>query len=380
MAIGIDMELTNITAIKFRNLNDENVQFGAQANVILGMNGAGKTSLLEAVAVLGNLRSFRSSFLHRVVLHGNNSFRLHGTVNSGGETHDLEQIVEVGPPIRRILRVDGSDVTVGQYLQFFPVVALCGADHELVEGGPESRRALLDRFVFLIHPPHLGQLRSYRRAIRQRNAALATGAANAELAAWEEPLARSAGRVVAARAEAAEMLAEYFADIYEKLRGKEFPSIKPVYRTEPWMDANQGAKKVEERYQQRYNETRPRDRLAGFTGDGPHRHDLSLRAAGRGIRYAISSGQAKVVAAALRLAAQAHAEKERNENFPVIVDDVDAELDGAAVGRLVDHLGNARQIFLSSTNDEVAELFGSHSRRMWLDSGAVVRREAEGND
>ena len=176
------------------------------------------------------------------------------------------------------------------------------------------------------------------------------------------------------------MLAGHFTKIYEKLRGKDFPTIEPTYRTESWLDTGAGPKKVEDLYQQRYNETRARDRLAGFTGDGPHRHDLSLRAAGRSIRYVVSSGQAKVVAVALRQATLAHVEKERHEQFPVIVDDVDAELDGTAVARLVEHLGNERQIFLSSTNDGIAPLFGSRSLRMWLDNGAIVRQEAEAHD
>ncbi len=374
------MELVECTAASFRNLDVERLQFAAGANIVLGFNGVGKTSLLEAIFVLGNLRSFRSSSLHRVVRHGNSNFRVGGTIKSAEGIHHLEQIVEVGPPVRRTLRVDGSGVNVGQYLQFFPVVAISGADRELVAGGPESRRALLDRFVFLVRPAYLEELKSYRRAIRQRNAALTAGAGNAELEAWEKPLARTAGSVVTARAQGAKVLAKYFSDIYEKLRGEDFPTIEPSYRTEPWLDPSEGCQKVEDLYQQRYNETRARDRLAGFTGDGPHRHDLSLRGAGRSIRYVVSSGQAKVVAAALRLATLAHVEKERHELFPVIVDDVDAELDSTALTRLVDHLGNERQIFLSSTNDEIAALFGSRSRRMWLDNGAIVRQEAEAHD
>ncbi len=65
------------------------------------------------------------------------------------------------------------------------------------------------------------------------------------------------------------------------------------------------------------------------------------------------------MAAALRLATLAQVEKERNERFPVIVDDVDAELDGDALTRLVERLGNKRQLFLSSTSERVAELAGS---------------------
>ncbi len=374
------MELIEFTAARFRNLDVERMHFAADANIILGSNGVGKTSLLEAIFVLGNLRSFRSSSLHRVVQHGKSNFRVEGIIKGTGGTHRLEQIVEVGPPVQRTLRVDGSDVNVGQYLQFFPVIAISGADHELVSGGPQTRRALLDRFVFLVHPPYLEELRSYRRAVRQRNAALTAGAGDAELEAWEKPLAKAAGTVVSARAEGAKTLAGYFADIYEKLRGEDSPAIEPSYRTEGWLDPSEGRQKVEDLYQQRYNETRARDRLAGFTGDGPHRHDLSLRAAGRSIRYSVSSGQAKVVAAALRLATLAHVEKERHEQFPVIVDDVDAELDATALARLVDHLGNERQVFLSSTNDGIAALFGSRSRQIWLDKGAIVRQEAEAHD
>jgi len=342
------MELTEITTCRFRNLHVEGLQFKAGANIVLGLNGVGKTNLLEAIAVLGNLRSFRSSSLHRAVRHGKSDFRLVGTIKSAEGTHQLEQIVEAGPPIRRRLRVDGSDVNVGQYLQFFPA--------------------------------HLEDLRSYRRSIRQRNAALTTGAGNEEIEAWEKPLAAAAACVVIARAQGAALLADYFSDIYQKLRGKDFPAVELSYRTEPWLDLSGGRQKVEDLYQQRYNETRARDRLAGFTGDGPHRHDLSLRAAGRSIRYVVSSGQAKVVAAALRLATLAHVEKERHEQFPVIVDDVDAELDGTALTRLVEHFGNERQIFLSSTTDGIAPLVGSRSLRMWLDKGAIVRQEANAHD
>jgi DNA replication and repair protein RecF len=93
------MELTEFTASGFRNLHIDNLKFSPGANVILGLNGVGKTNLLEAVAVLGNLRSFRSSSLHRAALHGTAAFRLEGTVKSREGPHHLEQIVEVGPPI-----------------------------------------------------------------------------------------------------------------------------------------------------------------------------------------------------------------------------------------------------------------------------------------
>ena len=86
------------------------------------------------------------------------------------------------------------------------------------------------------------------------------------------------------------------------------------------------------------------------------------------------------MAAALRLATLAQVERERNERFPVIVDDVDAELDGTALTLLVERLGNERQLFLSSTSGRVAELAGPEGCCIRLANGARVPQEANIDD
>ncbi len=374
------MELIDLSAQSFRNLSDSGFRFSQSTNVVLGANGAGKTSLLEALVVLGNLRSFRTNSLRRAVRHGANTFRLTGTVSLNDRTHRLEQVVEVGPPISRALRVDGAPVDVERYLQFLPVFAISGHDRELVEGGPDGRRAFLDRFVFLLRPRYIEELRAYRRTLRQRNAALIVGSSDDEIAAWEAPLASAAARVVVARQQGAAVLVDRFAEVWKELSMSASPPITLDYRSEPWSGPSEEVEKVEDLYRQRYNETRTRDRQMGFTVDGPHRHDLSLKTDGRSVRYVLSSGQTKRVAAALRLATLAQVEKERNEQFPVIVDDVDAELDGAALTLLVQRLGNERQLFLSSTSERVAELAGPHGHPIRLENGTSVPQEAASDD
>ena len=374
------MELIDLSVRDFRNLSSQRIEFCGATNAILGANGAGKTSLLEAMVVLGNLRSFRTTSLRRAVSHNENSFRLVGTVSTGGRTHRLEQVVEMGSPVARTLRVDGVTEDVERYLQLFPVFAITAQDRELVAGGPEGRRSLLDRFVFLMQPTHFDQLRSYRRLLRQRNAALVGRSSDAEIEAWEAPLATAAAAVIEAREKGAAILAERFEEVWKELSRGDLSKITIEYRSEAWSRPSEGAKKVEDLYRQRYNETRMRDRQMGFTVDGPHRHDLSLKTAGRGVRYVLSSGQTKGVAAALRLASLAQVERERNERFPVIVDDVDAELDDAALTLLVQHLGNERQLFLSSTSERVAELAGPRGRCIRLENGTQVPQEAITDD
>jgi DNA replication and repair protein RecF len=374
------VELIDLSVRDFRNLSGQVFAFGEATNAIVGPNGAGKTSLLEAMVVLGNLRSFRTTTLRRAVRHNENSFRLVGTVSTGGRTHRLEQVVEMGSLVTRTLRVDGVTADVERYLQLFPVFAITAQDRELVAGGPEGRRSMLDRFVFLLKPAHLDQLRSYRRLLRQRNAALVGQSSDAEIEAWEAPLAAAAAAVIEARKTATAILAARFAEEWKELSRGDLTKIDIEYRSEAWSRPSHGAKKVEDLYRERYNETRTRDRQMGFTVDGPHRHDLSLKTDGRSVRYVLSSGQTKRVAAALRLATLAHVEKERNEHFPVIVDDVDAELDGAALTLLVQRLGNERQLFLSSTSERVAKLAGPRGCCIRLENGTGVSQEAASDD
>ena len=374
------MELIDLSVRDFRNLSSQTFSFCEATNAILGANGAGKTSLLEAMVVLGNLRSFRTTSLRRAVRHNEQSFRLVGTVSTKGRTHRLEQIVEMGPPITRTLKVDGGVVDVERYLHLFPVFAITGQDRELVVGSPEVRRSMLDRFVFLLRPTHIDQLRAYRRLLRQRNAALVAHASDGEIEAWEEPLAAAAAAVIEARESGAKVLAERFLEVSKELSSEDRFEVSIEYRSEAWGKPSEGAKKVEDLYRERYNETRTRDRQMGFTGDGPHRHDMSLKIGGRSVRYVLSSGQTKGVAAALRLATLAQVEKERNERFPVIVDDVDAELDGAALTLLVERLGSERQLFLSSTSERVAELAGPRGCCIRLENGTRVPQEAITDD
>ena len=339
------MELTELTVSGFRNLESRTIVLGPRTNLVLGRNGAGKTSLLEAIVVLGNLRSFRTASLRQAARHGERVFHLGGGVSDGFSTRRLEQVVEVGPPLRRQLLLNRGEVRTEHYLQVFPVFAITGPDRELVGGGPEGRRALLDRFVFLLEAPFLDALRNYRG--RCASAMLPLSGVR-KIPRWRP------GRIVSRSLRPGSLsgvsggvtvLSKRFSEVYGEIGEKRLPEVEIRYRGESWCGPEDPQEKVEDLYRQRYNETRTRDRQAGFTGDGPHRHDLSLRSAGRAIRYVLSSGQSKMVAAALRLATLAQVEKERGERFPVIVDDVDAELDGAAAGRLLSFLGGERQTF-----------------------------------
>jgi len=374
------LHLVEIRIVGFRNLAPAKVSWSPSGNLIAGANGQGKTNLLEAITVLGNLRSFRVSSMRQVVTHGASEFFLEGRVETKTGAVRLSQQVISGPPVRRALELGGVTATVPRYLQVFPIVALSGADRELVAGGPRSRRAFLDRFAFLLENSVFDEINNYRRTLRQRNAALSTAVREREIEVWEDRLARAAAVVVQRRRRACDRLVESFDPIYRELRSEDFPEVDLSYRGEAGVEPAENGSEVAEYYRKRYTETRARDRRTGFTSEGPHRHDLVLRAEGRAVRHILSSGQTKVVAAALRLASLKQIERERGEHLPVIIDDVDAELDAVVLARLIKHLEGERQLFLSSADSGVFEELTRGSSRLEIHQGTVIESAGERTD
>jgi len=313
------------------------------------------------------------------VAHGEAEILLEAQVETSSGPVRLAQHVAPGPPVRRTLSVAGTAADMSAYLRVFPVVALSGADRDLVVGGPGLRRTFLDRFTFLLDREYFNRVKEYRKLLRQRNATLAVPVGDDEMAVWEARLAAASAGIVDRRRASCRLLVEAFDPIYGRLRGDGFPDVAVSYRGEAGLETAEKVLEVEEYYRKRYNETRARDRRTGFTGEGPHRHDLVLRSAGRTIRHTLSSGQVKVVAAALRLASLKQVERERGELLPVIIDDVDAELDSVVLTRLIEHLDGERQLFLSSADAGILGHLAPGSSRLDISDGEVIDTAGEGH-
>lgn len=344
------MELLRLETWQFRNLEDGTIEFASGLNRITGSNGQGKTNCLEAISVGGNVRSFRQTSPRKMVRHGERAFRIDLWVQHGERTVHLRQIVECQTAIKRTLEINGMEATLRDYLSQFPVFTLSSADSALVAGPPEHRRSFLDRLAFLVDPGHLDDLGRYHQALRQRNAALVRDWPDDETELWEDQLADAAARVVTRRQAVIDRWRPNFLEVYDEMKGRGFPGVDAAYRTEADLDVFAG-EKVAEFYRRRYHESRVRDRQAGFTLEGPHRHDLALKTGKFPVRDVLSAGQVRVLAAALWISNLAQVENGRNERLPVLLDDADAELDDQVFFKLVASLGQQRQVVMTSASE-----------------------------
>jgi DNA replication and repair protein RecF len=316
--------LLRVNVADFRCIADARLELAEDCNLLWGSNGSGKTSVLEAIGFLSRGRSFRGTRTDGLVRHGAARFLISARVRSGDREHRLG--VEVGRGHMEI-RVDRRPADgLAALAERLAVQVIDPEIHRLVSDGPDVRRRFLDYGVFHVEHGYLDAWRRYRRALRQRNAALRAGAEAKTVAAWEPELIGAAEAVDAHRRRHVEALAGHFAELGRFLLRAD---ISCEYRP-GWTDAGS--------FEEAIGAAWHRDRDQGTTTVGPHRADLKLAFRGRGARQQVSRGQQKLFGAALVLA-QTRVLSEILTDPPVLlVDDPAAELDRESLGRLMERI------------------------------------------
>lgn len=323
------MGLEHLRITGVRCLTEVALDLDPARNYFWGPNGAGKTSCLEAIYLLARGRSFRLRQTVRLVQHGRDALSVFGRAREiGGRSHRLGVEFANG---RLSSQLDGVPAkSQAELLRVLPVHVIDPRLHQLIEAGPSERRRYIDAGVFHVEHRFLADWRRYRRLLGQRNAALKSGASNAELEIWAEPFIAAGNAVHEARTAYIERLAEIAAEEASALVGHE---LRLAYR--PGWRRGRGLAEALSDHQQG-------DRAAGFTQVGPHRADLKLEFDSGGVRETASRGQQKLVAAALVIAQVRLFEERTGRAGTVLIDDASAELDEAAQTRLRSALDGLR--------------------------------------
>lgn len=317
-------------------------------NLITGANGAGKTSVLEALHLMAYGRSFRGRVRD-------------GLVQKGAEGLDVfvewREGADEGGVVRRAGlrhsgqtwkgRLDGEDVPqLGTLCAALAVVTFEPGSHALVSGGSEPRRRFVDWGLFHVEPDFLPLWRRYTRALKQRNALLKAGAPGKQLDAWDWELAQAGTPLTSRRQQYLERLQERAVVLAAELA----PSLQ--LQT---LELQPGWRRNEMSLADALLLARERDRTAGYTSVGPHRADWTVGFAQIPGRDALSRGQAKLTALACLLAQADDYAAERGE-WPVIaLDDLGSELDRNHQQRVLQRLAaTPAQIFITATETPAA--------------------------
>jgi DNA replication and repair protein RecF len=328
------MILRRLKLSNVRNLRAVEIEPCGSLNVLYGANASGKTSLLEAIHILGRARSFRGGRIEGAVGHGAGRLTVFGELE--GEQGRMAVGVERGPELR--VRVGGRDVaTVGELAACLPLLVINPDSHRLLEEGPRYRRQFLDWGVFHVEQGFFATWARFQRALRQRNAALRSSAP-ATAAAWDAELTASAEQIDAWRAQYLGRLQPLLPAYVTPLSGLEALQLDYL---RGWPAG--------EPYAEALRRSATRDAGLGYTHYGPHRADVVIRVGEVPAQEWVSRGQQKALVTALRLAQAALLREWRGERCLLLVDDLAAELDPTNRERLLRLLqGLGGQVFLTA--------------------------------
>lgn len=345
-----------------RNLREVSIVAGSGANYLFGENGSGKTSVLEALHLLGFGRTFRAGSIDGVIRTGEPFCRVVADVFLG-DGH----VSKIGLERRGKCwqaKVDGVAVEhLSSLLLRVPILCLHPGSADALLFDADVRRRMIDWGVFHVEPSLLRVWRDYVRALRQRNAALRVQ--DEMLAsAWEPELSSNGERIHAARVEYLAALSSGLTAVLEQI-APELKDVAVSFRS-GWAESESLGSALEA--------TRSRDLIGGFTSSGPHRGDLRLQWNGKPFREIASRGQAKAYVLSVLLA-QATWYRLRTGRWPTLLfDDVGSELDTEHQSKLATWLEvSASQVWFSGLDDQ-PPLLPHSATRFHVKQGEVTRQ------
>ncbi|MDE6648349.1 MAG: DNA replication and repair protein RecF [Muribaculaceae bacterium] len=360
------MRIDGIDIINFKNIAEASLDFSKGVNCLLGMNGMGKSNLLEAIHFLCLARPMQSIPESALPRHGSEMMMVKGNFIMDS---DVSENVSCGivKGKGKTLKCNGKEYQrISEHIGRFPVVTVTPADHSIVSGSAEERRKLMDMVISQGDKTYLSHLIRYNRSLDSRNRMLKAGVKDKLLY------------------ESVENAMDQSASVIHSTRAAWVKEILPVFRAR-YSEISGDAEKASIRYSSALNEeslrvlldnTRAKDQVLGFTSKGVHRDDLLTGLDEYSMRRLGSQGQVKTFTIALRLAIYSYLRKVSGLTPILLLDDIFDKLDSSRVGRIMEMVSGGEgfgQIFITDTNrehlDEILATIHGESRLFSVSDG-----------
>ena len=333
------MVIRSLELHQFRNYRQLQVEFGPCLNWLHGHNGQGKTNLVEAIAYLCNLESFRTRKTQQLWYSEANAARM---------TALLEQ-QQVLRRVQIILSTRGRQVWLdhapfqrtSEYVLSFLALSFTPEDVALFRGPPQERRRFFNRIISTLDPVYFRHLQDYTKVLAEKNAALRQRQ-DRQLSAWNQVLARTGWELIQRRAAFAEQLLSHLVELFRMATGRPEQLSLRYHPAVQCGDAEQLEKMMEEQ--------RDRELHSGYALIGPHRDDYHLFLDEKIDRDFFSQGELRVTNLSLKIAINQLLFSNYSLHPILIFDDLFSELDAQVSQRLLGLFAQLQnQIFVTST-------------------------------
>lgn len=360
------MRLVNLDIINFKNIEEASLEFSSGVNCLLGMNGMGKSNLMEAIHFLCLARPMHSLPESALPRHGADMLMVKGRFAMDSGSHENVSCGFVKGKGKSLKCNDKEYQRLSEHIGRFPVVTVTPADHSLVSGAAEERRKLMDMVISQADKSYLAHLIRYNKSLESRNRMLRAGLTDPLLfESVESSMETAANAIHATRSKWVQDILPDFKTRYSEISG-DAESANIRY----------SSTLNEKKFRDILNETRGKDSVLGYTSKGIHRDDLLTGLGDYSMRRLGSQGQVKTFTIALRLAIFSYLRKMSGITPILLLDDIFDKLDSSRVGRIMEMVSGGDgfgQIFITDTNrehlDEILSNIHGASRLFMVDNG-----------
>lgn len=329
------MILTKINIHNVRNITQRQIFPHAKFNIISGLNGSGKTSILEAIYLLGNGRSFRTRETSPLIQHTADSLTVFAELLD-------EQAISIQKSKNGSTKVQVNHQPCkrsSELAYFLPCQVVYQDIFQIIDAGPVIRRSLLDWGGFYQASAYAKLLQEYRYVVRQRNALLRQKARQADFVPWDKLLVTTAEQIDVFRTQYFQRLQVRFQEFLAKLT--DTPCNIKYYKG--W-DKKAAGKGLVEVLQEQFASDLQRQ----YTHSGAHNSDILFDSVELKAKHALSRGQQKIILIALKLAQASLVDRE----CVYLFDDICSELDARHLANLCSLLKIIPGQFFLTTVDE----------------------------
>ncbi|MEW8049146.1 MAG: DNA replication/repair protein RecF [Candidatus Thiodiazotropha sp.] len=315
------LHIEKIKIENLRNITQAEISPISHINIIVGSNGAGKTTILESIYLLARARSFRQQKTGHLIREGTEQLSLFSTLRTAAHTRHKIGLQKTAKST--VIRKDGRNLKkLSDLAKTMPLTIITPNIQRIIEEDPKHRRRLLNWGMFHVEHEYGELANRYKKTLIQRNNALR--GSNDQTKVWDRQL-------IQLGTEIDRRMSAYTKTWNETLNGmiETTNLIKPISLKikQGWREEHSFAEALER------NEKVDKER--GFTGCGPHRSDLRILQEGKPVKNIFSRGEAKI-AAAIMLLSQTKMIEERSGESPVLlVDDLHSELDSERYRKLL---------------------------------------------
>lgn len=335
------MILNSITILNYKNISEASLSFSEKVNCFTGMNGMGKTNLLDAIYYLSFCKSFSNQPDSMVVSHGSDYMMLQAKYLRRNEPEEVSCGIQQGK--RKVLKRNGKEYKrLSQHIGLLPAVMVSPMDWDLIRGGSEERRRLIDQIISQSNPEYLAHLIRYNKCLENRNSMLRQGVKDSILyESVECGMSEAADAIHVIRRDWSAEFTPIFHKYYSAI-SNDNEAVKLEYQSAL----------TEMPMAHIFMKNRAKDMMIGYTTGGIHRDDIELRLGNHSMRKIGSQGQCKTYTIALRLA-QYEFLKSRSGITPILLlDDIFDKLDSTRVENIISIVSDSQfgQIFITDTN------------------------------